>query len=294
MNTMVEWIGKFFGHIDVSGVEALGIKGLHALIVLFLAACVSWQLQRFIGERLAHDGSNDEEEIGTYKSIARVIVWVCGILIAVHTMGFNMKPLFSTGGMLAVAMAFAFKNVAENLLSGLMLRFERVIEPGDVVETEGAMIRIKKIGIRTTIARNMNEEDLLIPNSQLVQKSVANYTYRDPICRVYTLVGVSYTENLNRVRKILEGICEKMEGQSKQHPPEILLYAFGESQVTYKVSIWIEDPWLSDIFRSNLHEAIWWTLKEAGIEMPYPQLEVHLDEGVQLENVNRTTDHGTR
>lgn len=293
MKTQVEWIGKFFGHVDVSGIEAVGIKGLQALVVLLLTYFISWKLQRIIDKRLAHGGYNDEEAIRTYKRFVRFTVWILGILIAVHTMGFNMKPIFSTGGLLAVAMAFAFKNIAENLLAGIMLRFERVIKPGDVVETEGAMVRIKKIGIRTTIARKKNEQDLLIPNSQLIQKSVANYTYRDAVCRVQALIGVSYSEDLSKVRNILEGVCEKMEGKSEHHPPSISLDEFEESQVTYRINVWIEDPWELGSYRSNLHEAIWQALKDAGTKMAYPQLDVHLDEGVQLVNVNRTADHGT-
>lgn len=289
---LVEWFITFLGEIDMGAVETMGIKGVQALFILLATCCVSWKLQKMIIQHLTHDGANDDEAIATYKSMTCIIVWILGILIALHILGFNMKPLFSTGGMLAVAMAFVFKNIAENLLAGMMLRFEGVITPGDVVETEGAMLRIKKIGMRTTIARNKNEEDLLIPNSQLVQEKVANFTYRDSVCRVYTHIGVSYTEDLNLVRKVLEDVCDNIECKSKQHPTEVLLSEFAESQVTYKISVWIEDPWLSGAFRSSLHEAIWWALKEAGVEMACPQLQAHLHEGIHPGNIKRSADSG--
>ena len=183
---------------------------------------------------------------------------------------------------MALALAFAFKNIAENLMSGMMIRFERVIKPGDIVETEGAMIRIKKIGLRNTLARTKDEKDLLIPNSQLVQQKVANYTYRDSVCRVQTSIGVSYRADLSRVREALEAVCEKVEGKSQHHPPVVALCEFNNSQVTYKVSVWIDDPWVSNHFKSKLHEAIWQGLKDADIKMAYPQLDVHFDKGVPL------------
>lgn len=283
MKMIVEWIGKFFGQIEVSDSEALAIKGLQVLLVLLLAYILSERAKRFIERRLAHDDNRDDVAIGLYKNIARTIIWGLAILVAIHLMGIDLKPLFSAGGMLALASAFAFKNVAENLISGIMIRLERVIKPGDILETEGVMVRIKKIGMRNTIARTKDEKDLLIPNSQLVQKSVVNYTYRDSVSRVKTAIGVSYDADLSRVREALEAVCEKMEGRSGHHPPVVSLSEFGDSQVTYKVCVWIDDPWLINSFKAKLHEAIWLGLKEADIKMAYPQIDVHFDKGFQLK-----------
>ena len=139
------------------------------------------------------------------------------------------------------------------------------------------MVRAKKIGFRATIVRTKDEKDMLIPNSQLVQSRVANYTYRDPICRVWTFVGVSYESDLNLVRSVLQKVCDALPNTSSHHAPEVLLTEFGASSVNYKISIWIENPWDSGSVKPSLNEAIWWGLKEADITMAYQQLDVHLD-----------------
>jgi small-conductance mechanosensitive channel len=287
MNKLSELIGKIIGPINTGNIEAMGIKGLQAMLVLLVAFLIYRWLQQLIDRRLRHDIENDEAAIRTYKKVARFIIMVPGLLIGLHILGINLSSFFTTSGLFAVAVAFAMKNIAENLVSGSMLRFERMIKPGDVLETEGIMVRVKKIGFRATTVRTKDERDLLIPNSQLVQDRVANYTYKDSLCRVWTMVGVSYSSDLNKVREVLEGVCNKMVGLSDQHAPEVLLTDFGNSTVNYKISIWIERPWFSGLVKSELNEAIWRDLNKAGIVIAFPQLDVHFDEAFRRTDVLR-------
>jgi small-conductance mechanosensitive channel len=277
MNNFLEWLAKFFGHIDVSGIEALGIKGLHALIVLLVVFGVSRMLQRTIDRRMSQETHDDKETISTYKYVARFIVWAPGLLIALHVAGINLSSLFTTGGLFALALAFAMKNIAENFISGVILRIERTIKVGDVLESEGDMVRVKKIGFRATIVRSKDEKDLLVPNAQLLQERVANFTYSDSVCRVETTVGVAYSSDLKKVQEVLKRVCANLDGKSDKHQPQILLAEFGDSSVNFKIRIWIENPWDARQRQASLNEAIWWGLKEAGIVIAFPQLDVHFD-----------------
>ena len=256
----------------------MGIRVLAATVIFLAAFLVSRMLQRFIDRRLSQDSHNDEATIRTYKNIARFVVMVPGILLAVHTFGVNMSSLFTTGGLFAVALAFAMKEIAENYVSGLMLRFEHTIKPGDVLETEGAMVKVKSIGFRATNVRTKDEKDLMIPNSQLVQRRLANYTYSDSLCRLETTVGVAYSSDLKEVQEVLKGVCSQLDWASPQHKPEVLLSGFGDSTVNFNIRIWIEDPWKAEGRHALLNDAIWWGLKKAGIVIAYPQLDVHFDE----------------
>lgn len=291
MNKPMEWLSKFFGHTDASGIEAMVKHGLQALLVLLISYGIWRILKRTIDRHLNHSSYNDEAAIKNYKSVAWLIVFVPGILIALHALGLNLSSAFTTGGLFAVAVAFALKNIAENFVSGLMIRFEKMIKPGDVLETEGSMVRVRKIGLRATTTRTKDEKDLLVPNSQLVQHRVANFTYRDSICRVWTTVGVSYSSDLRTVRQVLEGVCENMPGLSQLHAPEVLLTEFGDSAVNYKVSIWIENPWDSGPVKSKLNESIWWSLRDADIAMAFPQLDVHFDK--RSERPKTMVEHDT-
>lgn len=276
MKTLADWFSLAPEHIDLL-TGFIGNKWTHALLVMIAALTLTHLLQNIVTRRIRLADQCDDAAVQTYRNIARLIVMGPGILLAIHVLGINVSSIFTTSGLFAVACAFAMKNLAENYVSGMMLRIEQTIKPGDVLETEGIMIRVKKIGFRDTVARSKDEKDILIPNSHLVQEKVANYTFRDSICRVWTFIGVSYSSDLKLVREVLETVCLKFEGLSDQHEPEVLLTDFGESSVNYKISVWIEDPWLSGVVKSDLNEAIWWGLKGAGIEIAFPQLDVHLD-----------------
>jgi len=278
MNKLSELFGEFLALINVESIEMMGIRLFAATATLLAAYWLSRMLRQRIDRRLRQDSHNDEATISTYKNIARSIVMIPGFLISLHVFGINLSSLFTTSGLFALALAFAMKNTAENYVSGMMLRVERTIKPGDVLETEGAMVRVKSIGFRATIVRTKDEKDLVIPNSQLVQDRIVNYTYRDTVCRFETTVGVAYTADLKKVREVLESVCNQLDWASPQHKPVVILSGFGDSAVNFKIRVWIENPWDVGARQALLNEAIWWGLKEAGIVIAYPQLDVHIDE----------------
>jgi small-conductance mechanosensitive channel len=147
----------------------------------------------------------------------------------------------------------------------------------------GIMVWLNSIGIRHKFVRTKNDSDILIPNSLFVQGKIANYTRRDSFCRVWTAVGVSYSSDLRQVREVLEGICSNFNRPSSQYSPVVLLTEFGDSSVNYKVFVWTEDPWNIRTLKSKLNEDIWRGLKEAGIELAFPQLDVHLDKSLEAK-----------
>jgi small-conductance mechanosensitive channel len=279
VKTPLEWLGKFFGHFPVEGFEKLLIQGIKAVLVLVLAYLFLRFLLRFIDRYLSSDDGTEDNYILTYKVISRYFVWTLAIAIVVHIAGINLTSFFTTGGLLAIGAGFALKNIAENYVAGLVLRAEETVKHGDVLEIDGMFVRVKSIGLRSTIARAANDADLMIPNSKFVQEKFTNYTLRDSICRISTTIGVSYSSDLKKVREVLETTCRNLEGLSSRRPSQVYLNDFGSSSVNYHVFVWIEDPWSNyRVATSNLNEAIWWALKDASIVIAFPQLDLHFDE----------------
>jgi small-conductance mechanosensitive channel len=279
MNNLLEWLAKFFGHIPVAGIEALLIKGFQATLVLLVVFVVLRILFKGIDRHYTQGDKGNEDDIRIYKNICRYVLWTLGILIALHVAGMNLTSFFTTGGLLAVALGFALKNIAENYVGGLIIKADGSIKHGDVLDIDGLMVKVRSVGIRATLVRTKDDSDILIPNSLLVQGKIGNYTRRDSLYRIWTMVGVSYASDLKKVREVLENVCSTFDGLSAQHAPVVLLNDFGNSSVNYQVFVWMEDPWKGRVIKSNLNEAIWWGLKSAGIEIAFPQLDVHLDNG---------------
>jgi small-conductance mechanosensitive channel len=274
MTQFLDFFARFF---DLKSIEAAGFRVLGAALILLAGFWVSRSLQGLLRRRIQMHDADSDGALDVYRNIVRVTTLVVTASLALHTLGIDLTHLFTTGGLFAVAAAFAMKTTAENFVSGLIIRLEREFKRGDVLAMlDGTMFQVKKIGLRTTIVRSKTEAKVIVPNSYIVQNSFSNYTYQDHLFRVESQVGVAYDSDLKRVRSVLEQTCENLEWRSKQMRPRVLLDAFGDSSVNYSIRVWIDNPWIGGRMRSSLNEAIWWALKEAGIVIAFPQRDVHL------------------
>ncbi len=247
------------------------------VIVLVATLVIARVLQRLFVRAFTARGQQNEGSVAASARLIRYGVWVTGLAVAVHSVGINLTALFAAGAVFAVAIGFAMQNIAQNFVSGVIVLAERAIKPGDVLEVEGRMVQVKDMGIRATVARTLDEEDIIIPNSQLVTTSVTNYTLRDSRYRLRARVGVTYSSDMARVRAVLETTAAGLDWRAQEEKPRVLLLDFGDSAVVWEVSVWMDSPWQMNSRRSDLNEAIWWALKDAGITIAFPQVDVHFD-----------------
>lgn len=267
---------------EISGTP-ITLATLITAIGVFLVTLIISRLVRRAIERLVVQRQSDALNRGNLRVTIRLIqysILVTGLLVALHTLGVRLTALFAAGALFAVALGFAMQNVASNFIAGVILLLERSIKPGDILEVEGQFIEVKEMGIRAAIGRSLNEEDLIIPSSHLAQSIVKNFTLRDPLARLRALVGVTYDSDMALVRKTLEDTVRALEWRSRAKPPVVFMRNFGSSSVDFEVSVWFEDPWKRQQRNSDLHEAIWWALKDAGITIAFPQVDLHLDDEV--------------
>lgn len=262
---------------DIGGTPVTVATLATALIIILITALIASVLHRAMTRLVKARGLEHEGNFGVVMQLVKYAIILIGFTIALQSMGINLTALFAAGALFAVAIGFAMQNITANFVSGLILLFERAVKPGDIVEVEGHVVRIRHMGIRATIGRTLNEEDLVIPNSYLTQTTVKNYTFRDRLFRLRALVGVVYGSDMALVRRVLEETAGAIEWRSRLKESVVLMTEFGDSSVNFEISVWMEDPWQLRRRRSELNEAIWWALKEAGITIAFPQLDVHFD-----------------
>jgi len=253
------------------------VAALVVLLVGWLASrLVRRGVQRMVGGPAAHRRRGAEVS----GRLIHYAIMLLATLLALDLIGVDVSALFAAGALFAVAIGFAMQNITQNFVSGVILLVERSIQPGDVLEVDGQVIRIEEMRIRSTVGRSRDDEELIIPNSGLVATPVKNFTLRDSFYRVRAPVGVNYGSDMARVREVLERTARELEGRWSGRDPVVLLTGFGSSSVDWEVSVWIDEPWNARVVLSNLLEAVWWSLKEAGITIAYPQLDLHLDADV--------------
>ncbi len=262
----------------VGGTEVT-IATLVVSVLILIAALIIGRIIRKVLERLIKRRTDPltRGNLLTTVRLLQYFVVITGLLIALHTLGVQLTGLFAAGALFAVAIGFAMQNVVSNFISGVILLMERSVKPGDIVDVNGQICMIKEMGIRAAVARTVNEEDVIIPSSHLVQSIVKNFTLRDPLMRLRVPVGVTYDSDMALVRSALEKTATELPWRSQTKDPVVFMKEFGASSVNFEVSVWFDDPWSRMQRNSDLHEAIWWALKEAGVTIAFPQLDVHLD-----------------
>lgn len=246
-------------------------------IILLATLLVSWLVRRAVVGLLRRKQVSDE---GTIKSVARLTHYALlflGFAVGLHTAGINLSALFAAGALFAVALGFALQDLGENLTAGITLLTERSIKPGDVLELDGQLVMVRHMGLRATVARTLDDEDVIVPNSTLAKNQVTNLTFRDGLFRVRVVVGVTYSSDMKKVRAVLERVAGAIEWGVEAHEPAVLLVDFGSSSVDWEVSVWTEDPWKERRHQSSLREAIWNAFAEEGIVIAFPQVDVHFD-----------------
>jgi small-conductance mechanosensitive channel len=201
---------------------------------------------------------------------------ITGILVAVEVVGIDLRALFAAGAVFAVGIGFAMQNIVQNFVSGLILLVERSIKPGDILRVDGQIVQVQAMGIRATIVRTRDEEEMIVPNSSLVQSTVTNFTMRDSLVRLRVTVGVSYGSDMAKVRGILEEVGDRLAWRSSE-TPRVFLAAFGSSSVDFELAVWSNDPWMSRVHMSEMREAIWFAFLEQDVTISFPQVDVHFD-----------------
>lgn len=216
---------------------------------------------------------------GSVAAISRLVQYVVvgvGFAIGLENLGIDLGAFFTAGAVFAVGIGFAMQTIAENFVSGVILLAERTIRPGDILEVEGEMVRVIRIGIRSTLARTLDDEEFILPNANIVKNPVKNLKLSDSLLRIRVKVGVAYESDVPLTMKVLRAAAQGAP-RSPAREPVVILTDFGSSSIDFEVSVWTDDPWTKYPTASALAEAIWAALKEAGIVIAFPQLDVHFD-----------------
>jgi hypothetical protein len=190
--------------------------------------------------------------------------------------GVDVRSLAIAASVLGVGIGFGLQNIANNFVSGLLINFERPVRPGDYVNVgafEGTVVRV---GGRSTQIRTIDGVLILIPNSKFLETEVVNWDLGDPRSRIHVPVGVAYGTDLARVRRaLLEAARGHPEVESDPRP-QVQMKAFGESSLDFELLVWTRDPRNKNRLESDLNFRIEESLRRHGIQVPFPQLDLHV------------------
>jgi potassium-dependent mechanosensitive channel len=201
------------------------------------------------------------------------------ILVALSVAGVEFTNLAIIAGALSVGIGFGLQNIVNNFVSGLILLVERPIRTGDWIVVGNTEGYVKKISIRSTQIQTFDRADVIVPNSELIAGQVTNWMLSDPWGRVKVPVGVAYGSDTARVMQILVDVANKHPQVMNNYPgipdPRALFLGFGGSSLDFELRCFIRDVDRRLLTLSDLNLAIDAAFREAGIEIPFPQRDLH-------------------
>ncbi len=228
-------------------------------------------------------------------TITGYILFLIAILAGLSAAGFDFGNIAIVAGALSVGIGFGLQNIVNNFVSGLILLFERPIRKGDWIEVGGTEGVVKDIQIRSTRIQTFDRSDVIVPNSELISGQVTNWVLSTKSGRAIVPVGVAYGTDTEKVRDILLAIAEENENVIKtgfMPEPKVLFRAFGDSSLNFELRVFLYDVDSRLSIISDLNFAIDKAFREAGIEIPFPQRDLHVKSLPENFSQNNNNNNG--
>jgi len=263
------------------GARQVTVQTLVLLLLLVTAVLVgSGYFRRVLVQRVLTRTSLEAGVRESVGAIARYVFVAIGLLVVFQTVGIDLSTLTVIAGALSVGIGFGLQTITNNLISGVIILFERPIKIGDHIEIGDVDGDVVDISIRATTVRTNDNIAIIVPNSQFISSTVINWSHTDRVVRFQLPIGVSYDADPEVVREALLEVAAGHAGVLKEPPPTVQFVAFGDSALEFKLGVWTtEFVGKPNLFRSELNFAIWHALKARAIEIPFPQRDLHLRGG---------------
>lgn len=245
------------------------------LLVIWVSTVVSQMIAYMFGDpQNATPGKKNR--LGSAMLLVRLAVLAAGILLAFAASGIPMDKLAIVIGALGVGIGFGLQNIVNNLVSGVILAFEKPIEVGDVIEMGTRSGVVKEIGIRSSRISAYDGSEVIVPNGDLISQQLINWTLSDRTRRVELIIGVNYGADIKTVTEILKQAVTGREGVMENPEPVVFLFQFGDNSINFRVFFWLSDLALAGQLQHDALAAIYENLQKAGIGFPYPQRDLHI------------------
>jgi small-conductance mechanosensitive channel len=261
---------------------SLSLVQIFLLIGLLIAVFwISSRTKRFLFNRFLVNSGLDRALQYAIAQIISNAVLVVGVLIVLENTGIHLGALAVFAGAVGVGVGFGLQNIASNFISGLVILAERPITIGDRVEVAGITGQVQQIRARSTVIRTNDNITMIVPNTKFIDSPVTNWTYGDPRVRFRIPVGVAYGSDIAKVREALLAAGRENPNTLKEPAPSIFLEKFGDNSIDFELVVWSSEMSARPSrYRSDLNFAIERKFRESGIEIAFPQRDLHIRSGV--------------
>lgn len=257
----------FFNHTREIGSYKFTFASIAIFIcIIWLSSIISSFISFFFGHENAVSGGK-RNGLNSMMLLIRLAVWTVGFLIAVAAAGIPIDKLSIMLGGLGIGIGFGLQNIVNNLVSGVIIAFERPIQIGDQIEIGTKSGVVKEIGVRSSKIHSAEGSDIIVPNGDLLSQHLINWTMQDRSKRVEFTIGVPYSTDIEAARKLIADKLAKNEKILPLPKPVIILQDFGEYAITIRTLLWVSDLSIAGEVRTEAMNDVKNVLSESGINL---------------------------
>lgn len=271
---------NFFSEERTLGNYSFSINNMLLFITIMgIAVIISKIVSFFASDRHLHIGKDDKsgvEGIGSWLLLVRISILSIGLFLAVAAAGIPVDRITIVLGALGVGIGFGLQTLVNNLVSGLIIAFEKPVNVGDIVDVDGQGGKMKSIGFRSSVISTWDGADVVMPNGDLLNAHLVNWSLGGNRKRISILIGVAYDTDLEKCRQILAEILNNEQRISKTPGPLVQYEQFNNSSIDLRIYFWTKHIGDNSATKSDLIMKIVTAFKANGIEIPFPQQDIYL------------------
>ena len=278
--TLVETLSSYATDgIPMGDIRVIPTNILAGIIAFTILAGLTGWVKRWIDKRWLRQITPDRGARDALVTVVGYTGFSISALVGLSISGVNITGIAVVAGALSVGIGFGLQAIANNFVSGIILLFERPIKAGDFVSVGDVEGFVRKISIRATEIETLDNQDMLIPNSELISGRVTNWVLHNPYGRLIVKIGVAYGSDIEKVAAILEDSANQHEqviSDGRASPPKALFMGFGDSSLDFELRVRITDIKRRYDVLSDLNFSINQRFASENIVIPFPQRDLHI------------------
>lgn len=244
------------------------------LITILITIFLLWLIKKALFRKKSFL-SIDKGNLYSLFQIIKYLVWIISSLIILETLGFKLNVLLAGSAALLVGVGLGLQNTFNNFVSGIILLFERSIRVGDILEIDGDVVKMERIGLRTSSAKNRDDIIIIIPNSLITSNKVINWSHQSDKTRFKICVGVAYGSDVELVSKVLKESALENRDITDKDSILVRFVNFGSSSLDFELLFFSRNIFRIENLKSDIRMMINKKFIENNISIPFPQMDIH-------------------
>jgi len=216
---------------------------------------------------------------GTLYSLVQIIsylIWLLALIIILDTLGLKITAILTGSAALLVGVGIGLQQTFNDFVSGIILLIEGATKVDDVLEVDGEVLLMKKIGLRTSVGINRDDIAVIVPNSRITTDKVINWSHQSKTIRFRIDIGVAYGSDIDLVEKLLTESALEHSFVNKKKNTEARFVGFGDSSLNFQLLFYSNHAFRIEKIKSEIRKNVYQKFKENNVTIPFPQMDVHV------------------